>query len=128
MVGGNLPIFLIKLFGQDGELLDLLHAGHGLIHVSHFTLDQFYDLRTPGQVLVSGKLDFVILGIFHHVVLINHDQTTDKFPFIPYHHSVINIRAEFQLVFDVLRGNILATGRMIRIRFLKSNQQKTKVV
>jgi hypothetical protein len=64
MVGGNLPIFLIKLFGQDGELLDLLHAGHGLIHVSHFTLDQFYDLRTPDQVLVSGKLDFVILAYF----------------------------------------------------------------
>jgi hypothetical protein len=51
-------------------------------------------------------LDFVILSIFDHVFFVDGDEGGQKFSTIPNHDRVIDIRAELELVL-----NILSSGR-----------------
>ena len=80
---GDLAIFLIKLFGKYREFFYSFHIGQGFIDLIHFPLDQLYGLMALGQIPICGKLDLIFLGIFNHVVLIDHDQRSNKFPIIP---------------------------------------------
>ena len=73
-------------------------------------MDQLDDFVALGQVPIGGELDLVVLGVFDHVILIDHDQACQEFSSISDDHGVIDIGAEFQLVFNILRGNIFTSG------------------
>jgi len=53
----------------------------------------------------------MILGKFHDIVFINHDETCQVFSPVPDDDGVIDIDAGFQLVFDILGCYIFSACR-----------------
>ena len=43
------------------------------------------------QIIISGELDFVVLGVFYHVVFIYHHEAGEELPPISYDHRIIYI-------------------------------------
>ena len=81
------------------------------------------------NLLISGllvrslyveKLDLVILGELHHVILINHDERRYKLALISDHHGVIDVRAELQFVFNILGRDVFFPPAVTIISFFRS--------
>src|SRR4030042_1991370 len=59
-----------------------------------------------GEACVSRILYFIVLGEFHYVIFVDYDDSHKIFASITNDHGIIDVRAEFELVLDILRGDV----------------------
>ena len=88
----------------------MFDAGEFLVHPVYFALDQRLHFGRSGQAGIVTKGHILVLGVFLDVFLIDHDDDRQVGPLIADDHRVGDVRRELQVVFQLRRRDIFATG------------------